>query len=146
MSILSYMQKDHRDCDESFSQAETAAAKGDIEEALKAYERFKKETLHHFDVEQEVLFPAYEERTGMTQGPTMVMRMEHEQMRSLLDKMQEALEIDKDLKSFLGVAESMMIMLQQHNMKEEQMLYPAIDATFAGESDLLISEIQAFHA
>ena len=35
---------------------------------------------------------------------------------------------DKDKDAFLSLAESMMILLQQHNMKEEQMLYAMCDA------------------
>ena len=40
--------------------------------------------------------------------------------------MAEALE-NKDKDAYLSLAESMMILLQQHNMKEEQMLYAMCD-------------------
>ncbi|MBT3836906.1 MAG: hemerythrin domain-containing protein, partial [Thiotrichales bacterium] len=76
--------------------------------------------------EEEILFSAFEEATGSAQGPTMVMRMEHEQMRSLLQNLQQAVE-SRDAEQALGVADTLMIMMQQHNMKEEQMLYPMID-------------------
>jgi hemerythrin-like domain-containing protein len=40
--------------------------------------------------------------------------------------MAEAVE-RKDTDAYLSLAESMMILLQQHNMKEEQMLYAMCD-------------------
>jgi len=46
-------------------------------------------------MEEEVLFPAFETRTGNTMGPTYVMRTEHEQIRALLQVMaRAALESD----------------------------------------------------
>jgi hemerythrin-like domain-containing protein len=54
------------------------------------------------------------------------MRFEHEQVRGLIGKMAEAVE-KQDKDAYLSLAESMMILLQQHNMKEEQMLYAMCD-------------------
>ena len=54
------------------------------------------------------------------------MRFEHEQVRGLIGKMADAVE-KQDRDAYLSLAESMMILLQQHNMKEEQMLYAMCD-------------------
>ncbi len=43
--------------------------------------------------------------------------------------MAQAIE-SKDRDAYLSIAESMMILLQQHNMKEEQMLYAMADRVF----------------
>jgi iron-sulfur cluster repair protein YtfE (RIC family) len=45
----------------------------------------------HFQKEEEVLFPAFEQSTGNTMGPTRVMRLEHQQMREALAEMAGAL-------------------------------------------------------
>ena len=50
------------------------------------------------------------------------MRYEHKRVRQLIGQMAGAPE-DKDKDAYLSLAESIMILLQQHNMKEEQMLY-----------------------
>ena len=55
-----------------------------------------------------------------------MMRYEHEQVRGLIGNMAESIE-NKDKDASLSLAESMMILLQQHNMKEEQMLYAMCD-------------------
>lgn len=145
MTILEFMQKDHRACDEIFVQAEQSAAAKDLETTREQFAHFKEETLRHFEREESVLFPAFENRSGNTQGPTVVMRMEHQQMRELFNRLDEALE-KGDLKAFLGIDESLMIMLQQHNMKEEQMLYPFCDRTLENDTPHIIDQMKALDA
>ena len=124
--ISHYMKDEHRECDTLFAGAEEAVALGEWEVGEERFLAFANETLTHFKKEEEELFPAFEAKTGSTEGPTHVMRFEHEQVKGLIGKMAEALETqDKD--AYLSLAESMMILLQQHNMKEEQMLYAMCD-------------------
>ena len=126
MFIAQYLTEEHRKCDRLYAEAEEAVLKGDWDKAKELYEKFKEKTLLHFEKEEEVLFPEFEERTGMTMGPTQVMRMEHNQARELLEKLGKAVE-EKNKDEFLSAGESLMILIQQHNMKEEQILYPMTD-------------------
>ncbi len=126
MIISNYMKNEHRECDTFFAEAEEAVAKDNWEAANEKYLAFANETILHFKKEEEELFPAFEAHTGMTQGPTQVMRYEHEQVRQLIGQMAGAIE-SQDKDAYLSLAESMMILLQQHNMKEEQMLYAMCD-------------------
>ncbi len=126
MIISHYMKGEHRACDEVFADAEKAVIEGDFETAQKKFVEFAEETLGHFAKEEEILFPTFEEITGSTEGPTNVMRYEHAQMRDLIGKLAAAVE-EKDKDAYLSIAESLMILLQQHNMKEEQMLYAMCD-------------------
>ena len=128
MIISSYMRNEHRTCDDLFATAEKSVIDGDFEKAEEQFLLFANETLRHFKKEEESLFPTFEELTGSTEGPTRIMKFEHEQVRGLLGKMADAIE-NKDNDAYLSLAESMMILLQQHNMKEEQMLYAMCDRT-----------------
>jgi hemerythrin-like domain-containing protein len=132
MIISSYMKAEHRECDTLFAGAEEAVALNEWQVANDRFLEFANETLRHFKKEEEELFPAFEAQTGSTEGPTMVMRYEHEQVKGLIGKMAEALE-NEDRDAYLSLAESMMILLQQHNMKEEQMLYAMCDRTLPAE-------------
>jgi DUF438 domain-containing protein len=67
----------------------------------------------------------------MTSGPTEVMRGEHRQMRDLLGQMSSGLA-DRDGDTFSGAAETLLILMQQHNMKEENILYPMCDNALGG--------------
>lgn len=124
--ITSALQHHHKLCDGDFALAEEAAHKGDWAACAATHGKFRTGMLAHFSVEEEVLFPAFEQRTGMVGGPTQVMRGEHVQMRDLLRQMDEALA-QKNADGFGGAAETLLIMMQQHNMKEENILYPMCD-------------------
>jgi hemerythrin-like domain-containing protein len=137
-NIKDFMTQSHRDCDEIFAQMEDAiSAKSD--EAVVKFEEFADALTNHFKMEEMVLFPAFEEASGMREGPTQVMVMEHEQMRELLSKMSRAIE-DKD--KFFGLSETLMILMQQHNMKEEQMLYTMIQERLEDDADHIISRMR----
>lgn len=139
--ILEFMRDDHRACDHLYAEAETALMAKETEKGAEAFKQFSKATLHHFDMEEKELFLAFEKRTGMMGGPTQMMRYEHQQLRSLLESMRLALE-ESRINDFFGIGESMMIMLQQHNMKEEQMLYPMTDRALGGDAELMVQTLR----
>jgi len=146
MAILSrYMTDDHEACDRLFAEAENAAAAADWATAAKQFDAFRAATLRHFLCEEDVLFPAFEERTGMTAGPTMVMRDEHTQVRSVLDAMANAVA-SHDMESYLGYSETLLMLLRQHNLKEEQMLYPMIDRAMPDAVDALVARMRELTA
>lgn len=139
--ILEFMRDDHRACDHLFIEAENALADKKMEEAKTLFESFYQATNHHFDMEERELFITFEKRTGMMGGPTQMMRYEHQQLRSLLESMRLALKENRN-DDFFGIGESMMIMLQQHNMKEEQMLYPMIDRALESDAETVIQTLK----
>ena len=126
MNIKKFMTQDHRDCDMLFAKAENAVSAADWATANQACNEFIHAMERHLGVEEKELFPAFEEATGMTMGPTEMMRMEHDQMRGLFSELHDALQ-QQDSDDYLGVAETLLILMQQHNMKEEQMLYTMMD-------------------
>ena len=134
--IQQFMTVHHRDCDEILADAEAPLASGDWAGYQQKWQEFVDELLHHLKMEEDVLFPAFEDATGMTQGPTMVMRSEHEQMRAFISQMNEAIA-NQNQERAMGLVESLVLLIQQHNMKEEQMLYPMCDMRLANNSATL---------
>ena len=139
-SLLDFLTQDHRHCDDSYAAAEEKVAAGRWDEAGQSWTIFRNALETHLNREESYLFPAFEAQTGNTQGPTAMMRMEHEQMRSLVSEMDEAV-VARDADSFLGLAETLMILIQQHNMKEEQILYPMSDQVL-DDPDMLVRQMQ----
>ena len=81
----------------------------------------------HHEREEEVLFPAMEEK-GIS-GPTQVMRMEHEVMRKMKhDLKSETENSDKDwpvrVEKVSQLISELCSMLRQHIDKENNILYP----------------------
>lgn len=113
----------HRHCDETWARVEAAVRESRWQEAAPAYADFVKELSAHLDLEEQVLFPAFEQATGVTHGPTQVMRMEHDDMRDLLTQLNTSVA-GKDARATLSAGETLLVLVQQHNMKEENMLYP----------------------
>ncbi|ABK44157.1 Hemerythrin HHE cation binding domain protein [Magnetococcus marinus MC-1] len=137
--VAEYFTFDHRRCDDLYAKMENAA--DDAPRAMAAFQDFDMGMLHHFRMEEEVIFPAFERKTGMTQGPTMIMRMEHQQMRGLLAQMREFV-LHGNVPGMIGVGGTLLFVMQQHNMKEEQMLYPMTDMHLGDEVDTLIKGSQ----
>ena len=125
-SISEYMTKDHRDCDDVFAGAEAEVDREDWDNARELVRKFLDTMERHFLMEEQVLFPAFEQQTGIVHGPTTIMREEHQQIRQLLMQLQAALD-ERQREEYLDTAETLLIMMQQHNMKEEGMLYPMCD-------------------
>ncbi|HEX5802675.1 MAG TPA: hemerythrin domain-containing protein [Azospira sp.] len=141
-TIRDFMTDDHRHCDDVFAEVEQAVAAGDWAAANAGFKRFQGDVLQHFGVEESLLFPAFEQKTGMYMGPTQVMRGEHVQMRELMQAAGDALAA-KDADAYAGNAETLLIMMQQHNMKEENILYPMCDQHLADEAATLLPQLQA---
>lgn len=131
-TISAFMTQGHRHCDMLFAEAENAVVDGDWEAATRHFAAFEGETKRHFNAEEEIMFPAFESATGMAMGPTEVMRMEHRQMRGVFAEMADAVRL-RDPNAFLGASETLLMLMQQHNLKEEQMLYRMTDQVLAGE-------------
>ncbi len=141
-TILEFLGSDHHACDDAFASSEEAVARKDWDSARSLFERFQAAMARHLAIEEDVLFPAFESRTGTTSGPTEVMRMEHAQMRDLLQEMARAVAAGNQ-SGYLGLSETLNMLMQQHNLKEENMLYPMSDRVLAGERDSLIRDMEA---
>jgi len=140
MNISEFMADHHRACDDEYVKAEGLVVDQNWVEANTSFANAYADFNLHFKREEETLFPAFEEKTGMAGGPTQVMRSEHVRMRATLDELKNHLEAqDKD--KFLGLSESFIILVQQHNMKEEQMLYSMMDKVFGAESENLVKQL-----
>jgi hemerythrin-like domain-containing protein len=144
-TISQYLSDDHNACDDLFASAENAVAAKDWSGARQRFDAFTASMRRHFAREEEVLFPAFEARTGMSGGPTFVMRGEHQQMNQLLAEMATALERADDT-AYLGLSETLLMLMRQHNMKEENILYPMADQALADASDSLVARMEPLEA
>ncbi len=140
--ISRFLSDDHNTCDDLFAAAENAVAEKDWPQARARFASFDANMRRHFAREEEVLFPAFEARTGMSGGPTSVMRAEHRQMDNLLTEMRATLE-QADGKHYLGLSETLLMLMRQHNMKEENILYPMSDSSLADQQADLLGRMQS---
>lgn len=136
-SITEYLSAEHRHCDDLFAEAEAVAAENDPAASKTKFDVFHQEMEKHLLKEENFLFAAIEEATGdYMSGPTRVMRMEHGQMRGLFEDIQAALDSGNIL-ACAGLLETLLMVMQQHNLKEEQMLYQMADRMLGNGEDVI---------
>ena len=136
--ISDFLTEEHKRCDDLYAQAESAALAGDAAQAAALFARFDLGMRRHLAMEEEGLFPTVDAEMGFAgMGPTAVMRDEHAQLRRVLDRMGEALQ-GGDLTRFADTCDTLLVLMEQHNLKEEEVLYPLMDQVFSGrEQDQL---------
>jgi len=136
-AVSDYLTDDHSRCDHLLGACEAALAAKDWTAADQAFPILRDAILRHFSMEEEVLFPELEERNPVAAGPAGVMRMEHQQMRQLLSELEQALG-RRSRATCLGAMETINMLAQQHNAKEEGILYPLADDILSTGAEALI--------
>jgi iron-sulfur cluster repair protein YtfE (RIC family) len=139
-TIAEFMSTDHRACDEAFANAEQAVLASNWSDAETAFNKFRTGLARHFRMEEEQLFPALVSAGGPG-GPVQMMRMEHAQMNTLVEQMATTLT-NRDAHGYGGLSETLLIVMQQHNLKEEQILYPIADNVLAAQREALLGRMQ----
>ncbi|TAM50827.1 MAG: hemerythrin domain-containing protein [Burkholderiaceae bacterium] len=142
-SINDYMMNDHREVDAIFERARNAAEAADWAGVERDGEMFLRRIERHIEMEEKILFPAFDEVSGMSgAGPSQTMSSEHELMRPMFTQMREATQAN-NMASYLQAANSLHELLQQHNMKEEQMMYPMADQALGQQAaQSLVGELK----
>ncbi len=118
-------------------------AAGDAAGALATWSEFTVGLRRHIRFEEELVFPAFEERLGLpsSAGPGALMRAEHREIEALIDAIGEGLAKGRPV---LPLRAELHHVLGDHNLKEEQVLYPATDRALRPEErDDLVARIQA---
>ena len=135
--LVSFFEQDHRDCDARWADVEELLDTVDIEAAKDAWQKYDSNMRRHLAMEEEVLFPAFDARSGMAGGgPVAEMKIDHQQMIGLLDQVGEAIDAG-DAQRAMGIGDTLLILTQQHNVKEEEVLYPMAENLLAGEWESL---------
>lgn len=106
--------------------------RADFDQAKQAFRDFKFGLQRHIIWEETVLFPLFEEKTGMRDhGPTVVMRAEHREIGRRLEALHDKVR-RRDMDSE-HEEQDLLQALFAHNQKEENVLYPAIDRLSSAE-------------
>jgi len=154
--LAGFFTQDHRDCDSRWAELEGLLDSGNSDAARQAWQEFDDSMRRHFAMEEDILFPAFDARSGMGGfpafdarsgmgggGPTAMMRMEHQQMRGLLDQIGAAMS-SGDTEEALDLGDTLLMVIQQHNVKEEGMLYPMAQNMLAGEWAAMAEQLEKY--
>lgn len=124
-SITEFFQRDHDRLDELFCKYRKNK-KSNSADAEGLFNSFKQGLEQHITWEEQILFPLFEQKTEMMEaGPTRVMRLEHQEIKKLLNEI--AYQIHTGESAIDSVMQNFFDTLKEHNRKEEEILYPWID-------------------
>jgi len=141
-SVTAYLGWDHDRLDEALRSVSSAVERGRFVDAAARYEELELGLLRHMRIEEELLFPVFEARSGMVNGPTEVMRDEHRQVRTALGIMRSGL-LRTDAGAYGEGLRFFDSVLPDHNAKEEHILYPTLDRLLRpAERAALVARLQ----
>src|SRR5262245_28074283 len=124
-TISAFFEQDHDRLDALFQSFQTWKRQ-DIAKAQDAFREFKFGLQRHIVWEEDLLFPLWEKKTGMSQGgPTFVMRNEHRQIGAQLEAIHHKVIGQNPVSD--SEEQALLQLLGSHNLKEERVLYPSID-------------------
>ncbi|MEQ1795739.1 MAG: hemerythrin domain-containing protein [Nitrospira sp.] len=130
-TISTMFDEDHARLDALFKSFQTLK-RTDFPKAKSAFLEFKTGLQRHVAWEEDVMFPLWEKKSGMTGGgPTIVMRSEHREIGDCLESLSRKVqaqnpETDRE-------EEILLDLLDRHNMSEEEVLYPEMDHLISPE-------------
>ena len=131
--LTSFLAGQHRELDRLLEAADNESG---TPQALQAFVRFREAMEHHLGLEERLLFPSLEACMGPG-GPLVVMRDEHDAIRDLLQQGYEALGA-QELKAYRQVLDTLTVLVQQHHLKEENVLYPMGDTLLSDRAETLL--------
>jgi iron-sulfur cluster repair protein YtfE (RIC family) len=131
-AITDSFSADHHRCDRLLAKAERQLAGGDWPAALEAADGLVVAMERHFSLEEGVLFPELAQVFQVAEQPIEIMLAEHTQMRALFADLRDAVA-SRDKPASLGILETLHFLVQQHNYKEEGVLYPMADGALPTE-------------
>jgi hemerythrin superfamily protein len=140
-TITGYLTNDHKRCDALFIEAENYVNTDLWDRAEVCFQQFYQALEQHFAMEEQVLFPTFETAIGSADGPTSVMRVEHQQLRGIISMLKDGLA-RRDKNVFLGHSDTLNIMLQQHNLKEENILYLMTDRVLSAQKNDVVNAMK----
>ena len=122
-SVRTVLEAEHRWIDERFGQFQHGLEAGQAD--AHPFDEAAQKLHRHIYLEEELLFPRVETR-GLAR-PTAVMAQEHGEICRQLDAVGSLLASDAGASRIREALGPLRGLLEEHNVKEEQILYPACD-------------------
>lgn len=136
-ALKDVLERDHREIDDALEgYADGSVSSTHAQLGLK---RAVNELRRHIYAEEELLFPALRD-AGMT-GPILVMLREHGQMWAILDTLDEGLVDGAGDEVMRSACRELLLLLQDHNPKEELILYPQVDRVVGENASVHVREL-----
>lgn len=124
--VEDYLCWHHGRLDALLDSVDADVAAGRLGQARDSFDAYDAGMRRHMRIEEELLFPVFEARTGVASGPTEGLRSEHRDIERALGIMGEGLRL-ASLERFGEGRRFLDSTLPDHHHREERILYPTLD-------------------
>lgn len=132
------LEHDHHRIDDGFARFARSLGEASVDRT--AFDEAAAGLRHHIYVEETLHFPVL--RAAGLMGPILVMLREHGEIWDLLDATAAALDDSAAAGEVQSLWPRLAAVLEQHNAKEEQILYPAGDQHISvGDAELIVTTL-----
>jgi regulator of cell morphogenesis and NO signaling len=131
-TVTSCLASEHGAFDALMGRVSDLVTHGELLRARQAFAELARKAVRHIRFEEDVLFPVFEQATGMFFGPTTVVRREHGTILARLDALAAALE-QADAGAFEKGRRELAALVAGHHRREQHALYPVLDFIFEPE-------------
>lgn len=154
MNTFSEILKIHEELDEMFLEHQYALLHFDFASALEKLKRYESVLLAHMADEEDIFLPLYAERAVIEKGGAVKLFLdEHEKMRNFVKLFAEATadlqtnpEPESTLLQLLDRESFYKRLNTHHDIRETDVLYPALDAITTAEERAEIHKRVSAHA
>lgn len=141
-STSNWLLHDHERYDEALAKCQEVADEGHWDCALKIYQQFVDELKLHMRMEDEVLYPFYEDQYGDPEGEIAYLYTEHDNIARLLHDLAFVIE-RKDFEHFRDSLKPLQKALNLHNENEEPLFLAMEDHSILKQRDEIIKRMNA---
>lgn len=143
--VSNYLAHDHDRCDGLYADAVALVAAHDWEQAAVSFLAFAEAMRRHVEMEERVIYPAFEQLLANTAAPTQSLHAEHQLLCEIMYRMSMAIK-RRDVIEFSDHADSFRLTTEQHNLKEEGILFPMFDKLLRPRYDELVRAMDGLRA
>jgi regulator of cell morphogenesis and NO signaling len=140
-SVAAYLSWDHDRLHAILDTVRNRVYNAEWPYARRDYDEFSRGLKRHIRLEEEILFPVFEDRVG-PRGRTTPMRDEHTRIRGMLGSLHDAVS-RADAAGFRSSLAVLLSLMRVHCEKEEEILYPADRALPEPERAALIRRLRS---
>jgi hemerythrin-like domain-containing protein len=138
-----WLQHDHVDYEALLLDCQTAAEEEDWRAVKQLFEELVARVRVHMAMEEEILYPAYEEAMDAPQGPTQALREEHDEIHRLLRDLSRVL-VANDSDIFLESLLPLEKVMTKHHEKEEEIFLPMAGHALLAQQDEIKRRLREF--
>ena len=130
--VTEYLAWDHDGQEDDLLAARDAVDVGQLADALRHFDAYRRRLLRHMRLEELILFPLIQSLVPRIARDVVEMRHEHVHVQHQLGEARQAIDAG-DVDGFRRAFDALGLILLAHEAREERIVYPILDRSLSPE-------------